>query len=391
MAEDDERSRRLNIREFFRLLKGAAAEFSEDKVPRLSAALSYYTTFSLAPMLIIAIAVAGLVFDPGEVERAVLTQYQGLVGPEGGQFLETALAAGRDRGAGVVATVIGIGTLVFAALGAFGQLQDALNTIWEVQPKPNRGILGVVRDRLLSLTMVLVIGFLLLVALVLSAALAVLGNFLEGLLPLPEVVMQIINFVVTFSIITLLFGLMFKYLPDAVIAWRDVWVGAIITALLFTVGKIAIGLYLGNAAVTSAYGAAGSLVVLLLWVYYSAMIFFFGAEFTQVYANRFGSRVVPADNAMPVGEAEREQQGIPHRQPGAAAGAAAGVPILREPIEVQPRSVTLLEAPASPPLNGREVLMALLTFAAGLGAGALVAAQSLRERAKLRPIWRRPR
>ena len=181
----------------------------------------------------------------------------------------------------------------------FGQLQTSLNAIWDVEPKPGRGILGLVRDRILSFGFILVVGFLLLVSLLLTAAVAVVAQWF-GMLPAMEALAQILNFVVSLAVITLLFAMIFKFLPDAKIAWHDVWIGAFITALLFTVGKFALGLYLGKSGVGSSYGAAGSLIVLLLWVYYSSQILFFGAEFTQVYANRFGSHVAPTDNAVSV-------------------------------------------------------------------------------------------
>ena len=201
---------------------------------------------------------------------------------------------------GVVATVISVIILLFGASGVFGQLQASLNRIWGVKPKPGRGVLGMIQDRLLSFGFTLVVGFLLLVSLLLTAGIALVADLAGGLMPASETLTQLLNFVLSLAIITLLFAMIFKFLPDAKIAWRDVWIGAFLTALLFTVGKFALGLYLGKSSVASSYGAAGSLIVLLLWVYYSSLILFFGAEFTQVYANRFGSRVAPADNAVPV-------------------------------------------------------------------------------------------
>jgi membrane protein len=199
---------------------------------------------------------------------------------------------------GLVATVVALVTLLFGASGVFGQLQDALNTVWGVEPKVGRGVWGFIKDRFLSFVAVVGTGFLLLVSLVLSSALAALGKWFSGVLPLPEVVLQALNFMVSFVVITGLFALIFKVLPDARVAWRDVWVGAALTAALFTIGKFAIGLYLGKSNVASAYGAAGSLVIVLVWVYYSAQILLYGAEFTQVYANRLGERIVPAPDAQ---------------------------------------------------------------------------------------------
>ena len=199
---------------------------------------------------------------------------------------------------GIVATVVATATLLLGASGVFGQLQDSLNTIWGVQPKEGRGIWGLIKDRFISFAALLGTGFLLLVSLVLSAGLAAFGKWFGGWLPAPEVVLQVLEFLISFAVITGLFAMIFKILPDAQVAWRDVWVGAALTALLFTVGKFAIGLYLGKSDVGSAYGAAGSLVILLVWVYYSAQILLFGAEFTQVYANAVGSRIVPSKDAV---------------------------------------------------------------------------------------------
>jgi membrane protein len=198
----------------------------------------------------------------------------------------------------LIATVVAVATLLIGASGVFGQLQDALNTVWGVEPKEGRGVWGFIKDRFLSFVAVLGTGFLLLVSLVLSSALAALGKWFSGSLPLPEAVLQAINFLLSFIVITGLFALIFKVLPDAKVAWRDVWIGAALTAVLFTIGKFAIGLYLGKSNVASAYGAAGSLVIVLVWVYYSAQILLYGAEFTQVYANRFGERIVPAPDAQ---------------------------------------------------------------------------------------------
>jgi membrane protein len=200
--------------------------------------------------------------------------------------------------------------LLFGATALFGQLQDALNTVWEVQPKPGRGLWGIIRDRLLSLTMVMGTAFLLLVSLVVSAALAALGSLMgdwQG-----SVIGHVVNGAVSLVVITLLFAMIFRFLPDARVAWRDVWLGAAITAVLFLIGKFAIGLYLGKASIGSTYGAAGSLAVLLVWIYYSSQIFLYGAEFTKSYADHYGSRIVPTPNAEPVTEEARAEQGIPH-------------------------------------------------------------------------------
>ena len=304
----------MSLPRLWDLLRKTLTEWQEDKAPRLAAALAYYTAFSLAPILVIAIAVVGLVFDRQAAREQVVRQINSLAGPQGAELIDTMLNAAQDMGENMLATVFGVLALIFGASGVFGQLQDALNTMWEVAPRPQKGILGFIKKRFFSFTMVVGVGFLLLVSLTISAALSALSEWSVGLIPELEVVMQVINFVVSFLVITLLFALVFKYVPDAEIAWRDVWLGAGVTALLFTIGKLLIGLYLGNTDVTEGFGAAGALVVILLWVYYSAQISFFGAEFTQVYANAYGSRVVPDEDAVSLSEQARLQQGMPREE-----------------------------------------------------------------------------
>lgn len=304
----------MNPKVIVELLKETWTEWQEDKASRLAAALAYYTAFSIAPLLIIAIAIAALVFGEEASQRQIVGQIQGLVGRDGAEAIQTMIVNSRKPTEGIIATLISIGLLFFGASNLFSQLQDALNTIWEVEPKPGLGVKGIVKSRFLSFTMVLGIGFLLLVSLILSAVLAALGNYLGNLLPEFQLFWSIVNFFISFSVISLLFALIFKFLPDVKIAWGDVGIGAVITALLFTIGKTLIGLYLGNSSIGSTYGAAGSFVVLLLWVNYSAQILLFGAEFTQVYANKYGSQIVPAKNAVPLTEKARVQQGIPHNK-----------------------------------------------------------------------------
>jgi len=252
------------------------------------------------------------VFGREAAQGQLLGQIEGLVGEQGGKAIQAMVASANQSGSGVLGSVLGIIMLLFGAAGLFGQLQDALNTIWEVQPKPGRGVLGFLQDRFLSFSMVLGTAFLLLISLVVSAVLAALGTLLGGWQT--SVVGQIINQTLSLAVIALLFAMIYRFLPDAKIAWRDVWLGAFITAVLFTVGKFLIGLYLGHTSTASAYGAAGSLAVLLIWLYYSAQIFLFGAEFTKVYANRYGSRIVPADNAIRVTDKTRAEQGIPRTE-----------------------------------------------------------------------------
>ena len=309
----------MKIRYIGQLLKAASKDWVEDKAPRLGAALAYYTVFSLAPLMLIVIAVAGFFFGQEAAQNQLVGQLRGMVGQQGAEALQSMIQNASKPSHGIVASIVGFAILLFGASGVFGQLQDSLNTIWEVKPKPGRGIWGFIKSRFLSFAMVLGIGFLLLVSLVLTAVLAAVGGMFEGVFGEMQFLFQAFNFLLSFAVITVLFAMIFKLLPDAEIAWRDVWVGAIITALLFTVGKILIGLYLGRGSATSAFGGAASLVVLLIWIYYSAQILFFGAEFTQVYAARFGSKVKPAENAVAVGDAERLNQGLSGSKPSGVA------------------------------------------------------------------------
>lgn len=308
----------MKLKEIWDLLKTTFSKWSADKASRLAAALAYYTIFSLAPLLIIAIAVAGLIFGRQAARGEMVSQIEDVVGQETALFVETVVEnAGQSQSSGLIATIVGLVTLVFGATGVFAQLQDALNTVWQVKPGPGRGIMGAVTDRLWSFVMVLGVGLLLLVSLAISAALPALGSVTD-LLPGSEIWWQVLNFVISFGILTLLFGMIFKVLPDVEIAWSDVWVGAAITALLFTIGKLLIGLYLGRSSVSSTYGAAGSLVILLLWIYYSAQVLLLGAEFTQVYAARYGSRIRSDGVAVWVSPEMRAGQGLeePDRKAG---------------------------------------------------------------------------
>jgi membrane protein len=269
---------------------------------RMGAALAYYSVFSMAPLLLIAIGIAGLVFGEQAARGEMLEQIRDTVGDQAAAAIEGILArAGRGGGSGW-ATVVGLAVLFFGASGVFVELQDALNTIWKVMPRPGRTAWEMVRERLLSFSIILGTGFLLLVSLVLSAALEALGGVLKPVTALPggAGIWQALNFALSFGVITLLFAMIYKILPDAEIAWRDVWVGAVSTALLFTAGKYLIGLYLGHSTLTSAFGAAGSVILVLSWVYYSSLILLFGAEFTRVHARHNGSPLRPSRNAIRV-------------------------------------------------------------------------------------------
>jgi len=313
----------VNIRTMWDLLKETFAEWNKDKVSRLAAALAYYTIFSLAPLLIIVIAIAGSVFGEEAARGEIVGQIQGLVGKDGAEVIQTAIQNASRPAAGTIASVVSIVVLLFGASGVFAELQDSLNTVWEVQPKPERGLLNIIRSRFLSFSMVLGIGFLLIVSLVVSAALAAVSAYLGNVLPGLVFFWRIVNFALGFVVTTVLFGLIYKVLPDVKITWSDVWIGAAITSLLFSIGRFLLGVYLGNSNFGSTYGAAGSLVILLAWVYYAAQILFLGAEFTQVYARRYGSGIVPDKNAIPLTEQARREKGLKPNEddsPGPASG-----------------------------------------------------------------------
>ena len=263
----------------------------DDNALRLSAALSYYTLFSLAPLLTIAIAIAGLVVDENTVREEVLGQSQGLIGKPGADAIADMLESAGQPVQSTIATVVGLVTLVIVSTGMFSELQDALNLIWRTKPKKSDALWDALKSRFISFILVVGTGVLLLGSLLLSTFLAALGKFVVQAVPWPQAMLTFVDVAVSLPVITLLFALLFKILPDGYIAWQDVWLGAVGTGTLFIIGEWAIGLYLGSTAMTSMYGAAASLMIILVWVYYSAFIFFLGAEFTCVYANAYGSRV----------------------------------------------------------------------------------------------------
>jgi membrane protein len=285
------------LRSIFELVKETASEWVDQDMSRLGAALSFYTIFAIAPLFVIVLGIAGLCFGEEAARRELFSQVSGLVGSEGGEAIQALVSAANQPKTGGWATVIAVATLFVGATRVFVELQDALNSVWCVRRVSGRGLRNFIKDRLLSFALIVGIGFLLLVSLILSAGLSALGKFMVGLLPAQETIWQGINFLVSFGVITVLFAMIFKVLPDVRITWQDVWIGAIITAFLFNLGKLLVGLYLGRSGVTSAYGAAGSLVIVLLWVYYSAQILFFGAKFTQIYSNRYGSHLEPMPGA----------------------------------------------------------------------------------------------
>ncbi|WP_425613590.1 YihY/virulence factor BrkB family protein [Anatilimnocola sp. NA78] len=278
------------------VLSEAASDWFEDNAMRMGAALAFYSVLSLAPLLLIAISLAGLFYDEAEARAQLLTQVGELVGKDGAEAIQGMLDSGTKAG-GTIATVVGIVTLIFGASGVFGELQSAMDAVWDVKPKPTT-ILGLLRARFLSFAMVLGTGFLLVVSLLLSTAIASLHSSARGVMPEWEWLWHGLSLAVTFAVVTLLFALIYKLLPDAKVAWHDVWAGAILTSILFTIGKFAIGLYLGQSGLASGYGAAGSLVVLIVWIYYSAQILFFGAEITHVIASDSKKQVKPEPHAV---------------------------------------------------------------------------------------------
>ena len=276
------------------LLWATASAWLDDKASLLGAAIAYYTIIALAPLLLLAIAVAAFIYGEDVAKKQVVEQTRGLAGDEGGQAVRTMLDSAH-AGHGILATVVGVVVLLFGATGMFVQLQDAMNSVWGVRPRPGRGVWKFFSDRFLSFAMLAGTVLLVLASLIVSGVLAAIIPYIDRWQT--GVLVYVANELVSLLVITLLFAMLYRFLPDVQIAWRDVWLGAALTAVLFEVGKFLIGLYLGRSGVASAYGAAGSLVVLLVWLYYSAQIFLFGAEFTKIHARRSGSKIIPTDNA----------------------------------------------------------------------------------------------
>lgn len=260
------------------------SEWRKDKVPKLAASLAYYTVFSIPPLLLIAMGIAGIFFGEEAARGQVFSQLSGLVGSGAAETIQEIIKKFQQQPNGKTAIFVGFVALLFGATGVFGELQDSLNQIWKVAPKKSKGIVGFLRKRGLSFGMILVFGFLLLVSLVMTSLLAASLKYVGDSVPLVELAWQTISQLINFALVTFLFAAMFRFLPDANTAWKDVWIGAAMTAILFTIGKFFISLYLGTSATVSAFGGAGSLILLFLWVYYSAQIFYLGAEFTHVYA-----------------------------------------------------------------------------------------------------------
>jgi membrane protein len=293
-----------NIKVVWALLKESIFAWFQDNAPSMGAALTFYAILSLAPVLIVATAVAGLGFWQKIAEAEVLRHIQALVGETGAKVLQDAILSANRPALGAIASTMGIGTMLVGASGAFIELQDSLNKIWKVERKSGSILLGAIKQRFLSFSLVLGTGVLLLFSLVSSAALAAVGKLIGHLLPWPMFFWESIDFIFWCGVITLLLAAIFRLLPDTEIAWTDVWIGAAIASLFFTTGKVLIGLYLAGSAVGSAYGAVSSPLVVLVWIYYSAQIVLFGAEITHVYANKHGSRIKSASRTATPGRGE---------------------------------------------------------------------------------------
>jgi membrane protein len=280
----------MHLRHFYELGKKSVTAWLDDYAPSMGAAISYYTVFSIAPLLLIVIAVAGFVWGREAVQGEIVGQLSGLIGRDGALGIQALVESAHKPAKGLLATAISLAVLIVGATTVFAELQSALDRVWDVPPAQKKsGIWGTLRARLLSLGFILGLGFLLAVSLVISAGLAALGGWMGGIFPGAELLLQILNSILSLGVAVVLFAMIFKLMPQATVGWRDVWVGAVVTAVLFEIGKALIGLYIGKSSVTSSFAAAGSLVVLLLWVYYSAQIFLLGAEFTWVYAHDHGT------------------------------------------------------------------------------------------------------
>ena len=291
-----------------KLLKLTVQEWLQDKAPQLGAALAYYTVFSLAPLILVLLAIVGLIFrdDPAGAWSKLTEQMSYFLDKSAVQMVENIAQKASQPGKSTLATIIGVALALFGASGVFGQLQDALNTVWGVKAKPGLGIWGFLRTRFLSFAMVAGVCFLLLVSLAIEALLRGFSHYIQSVVPGGLTIAVSVYLIFDFAVITTLFAMIFKILPDVKTRWRDMWVGAVMTAVFFLIGKWALGLYLGSGTAASAYGAAGSLITLLLWIYYSSQILLFGAEFTQVYASEFGSPIEPDKYAVRIEQKEVE-------------------------------------------------------------------------------------
>lgn len=336
-----------------RMIKATFDNWMEDSALRLSAALAYYSIFSIAPLLVISISVAGLALGQEAVRGQLGPLLQSYIGAQAADAVQSMIQSASKPSEGWLGAVVGFVTLLLGASGVFGQLKDALNTIWEVKLVRTGGVTGFIRDRLLNFGMVLIIGFLLLISLLLGTALTAVTGYLRSIVGLPPFLGVALGLFISFVVAVILFAAIFKILPDAKIEWRYVWTGAVVTALLFEIGKFGLSFYLGRESTSSSFGAAGSVVLLLLWVYYASCILLFGAEFTQVYARELGHGIQPAPGAVPVTEEARAQQGI---LPSSDSRSAV----------VHTRMVPVAAKPLGPSPLGPLLLITALTFLIGL-------------------------
>jgi membrane protein len=301
----------MHPRHLLPILKDAASDWVDDGAMRLSSSLAYYAIFSLAPLLVIVISIAGLVFGEDAARGQLSQEIAHLAGKSAGEAIQAAVeSSAAHKTTGMLATVISTALLLFGASTVFAELKDALNTIWGVVVKPGRPFFTLLHDRFLSFSIVLAIGFLLLVSLIISVLLATLGNYMSGRLQLPAAVWQASDFLISLAVITGLFAMIFKLLPNVRLRWRDAWLGAVTTSLLFTLGKFGIGYYLATSSLASSFGAAGSVVIVLAWIYYSACILFFGAEITKGYVRKFGSGITPNSRAVLIDDLLRARLGL---------------------------------------------------------------------------------
>ena len=353
----------ISLRHMWRLTKTAADAWLEDRAASMGAALAYYTAFSIAPLLVIAISVAGLIFGREAAQAAVVDQLQGLLGPAGGAAVTSLLTGTAGFGTNIMGIVIGVSALIVTATTAFVELQDDLDRIWKAPPRLGSGVFNLIKSRMLSLAMVVFMGFLLAVSLLLSAAVSALGNYtFAGV----AVALQAGTFIISFAVITALFAMIYKVLPNVPIAWKEVWIGAAVTALLFDLGKEGIGLYIGKSDVATTFGAAGPFVVLMVWVYYSTQIFLLGAEFTYAYASEHRQ----------IGGAQKSGPPAAVSSTAADARTSAAPPIARRaipPAEIVPlRTLSMATQPQAKPVRGLQS-GALTSSVAGLITGALLA------------------
>jgi membrane protein len=352
--------RRLPSR-IWNLLKNAAKSFGDDYAPSMGAAIAYYTVFSIAPLLFIVIMIAGLIFGEEAARGEIFAQLRGLMGEQGAAAIQTMVQAVKEPSTGVIGTLVSVVVLLVGSTTVFAELQSALDRIWQAPAREKvSGIWRLLRARLISFGLILAIGFLLIVSLIASAALAALGKWWGPLLGDWETLAQLLNLAISFALFTIGFALIYKFMPRAKVEWRDVWVGAAVTALLFTIGKFLIGLYIGKSAVASGFGAAGSIVVVLVWVYYSAQIFLFGAEFTWVYAHEFGSRK---------GQQPARAEAVPQRASALAPAslqAAAGPLPAQRPRYARPPARGVVDAPLA---FGIGCLLTAIVARIGLGSG----------------------